>query len=316
MTVKHTPNWLLLGAAIAGGALFLAFVALTAAGDVTIAPIAFLATVGALTVCTLLALGFRRGSAATEPALSARIPGRSRFGESAAAAGIIGAGRAGVEAGVPGADTEPADPVNSREPSRPSFAGVPCQGMTEKAPASDPHRSPREGADRNVAKEQAAASMPSGPSGAAGARIEPRAAPEGEQTPRARDGGSDGQGTADVRPAAAGDAAAISAGGKGRSEGIIGVEPARLNEARDGGRDDLKRIKGVGPKLEVMLHHLGIFHDQIAGWTDKEAAWIDENLQDARGRDIRDGWVEQARRLVPEKHNTGSGRAGVVGATS
>ncbi|GIX14859.1 MAG: hypothetical protein KatS3mg118_2818 [Paracoccaceae bacterium] len=75
--------------------------------------------------------------------------------------------------------------------------------------------------------------------------------------------------------------------------------PEALAAPRDGRPDDLKRIRGVGPKLEEMLHGLGIFHyDQIAAWTDAEVAWVDEHLEGFRGRVSRDQWVEQARILA------------------
>ena len=50
-----------------------------------------------------------------------------------------------------------------------------------------------------------------------------------------------------------------------------GTQPATLSAARAGGPDDLKLIKGVGPKLETLLHEMGFYHfDQIAGWTTDE----------------------------------------------
>ncbi|MEM8843307.1 MAG: NAD(P)H-dependent oxidoreductase subunit E, partial [Pseudomonadota bacterium] len=74
--------------------------------------------------------------------------------------------------------------------------------------------------------------------------------------------------------------------------------PALLTEARGGQPDDLKRIKGVGPKLEGILHELGVFHfDQIAAWTPAEIAWVDERLK-FKGRIERDGWIEQAKSLA------------------
>jgi predicted flap endonuclease-1-like 5' DNA nuclease len=80
---------------------------------------------------------------------------------------------------------------------------------------------------------------------------------------------------------------------------VEGVKPATLAAPRDGGADDLKKIKGVGPKLEAMLHGMGYFHfDQIAGWTGAEVAWVDHNLEGFKGRVSRDGWVEQARHLA------------------
>ncbi|NRB03797.1 MAG: NADH-quinone oxidoreductase subunit NuoE [Rhodobacteraceae bacterium] len=77
-----------------------------------------------------------------------------------------------------------------------------------------------------------------------------------------------------------------------------GTKPATLEKARDEGPDNLKLIKGVGPKLEALLHRLGFFHfDQIAGWTEAEVQWVDENLEGFKGRVSRDTWVTQAKTL-------------------
>ena len=44
-----------------------------------------------------------------------------------------------------------------------------------------------------------------------------------------------------------------------------GARPAGLSAAREGGADDLKKIKGVGPKMEQLLNRLGFYHfDQVA----------------------------------------------------
>ena len=76
-------------------------------------------------------------------------------------------------------------------------------------------------------------------------------------------------------------------------------KPDQLKSARGGQPDDLKLIKGVGPKLEALLHTLGFFHfDQIAGWRKKEVAWVDENLEGFKGRVSRDDWVKQAKVLA------------------
>lgn len=77
------------------------------------------------------------------------------------------------------------------------------------------------------------------------------------------------------------------------------TKPAFLAAAREGRADDLKLIKGVGPKLEQMLHGMGVFHfDQIAVWTEAELAWVDDNLEGFKGRASRDEWVAQARVLA------------------
>ena len=77
------------------------------------------------------------------------------------------------------------------------------------------------------------------------------------------------------------------------------TKPAALTGPRDGAADNLKAIKGVGPKLEALLHALGFYHfDQIATWTEAEVGWVDENLEGFKGRVSRDNWVEQAKLLA------------------
>lgn len=78
-----------------------------------------------------------------------------------------------------------------------------------------------------------------------------------------------------------------------------GKKPETLSAARDGGPDNLKEIKGVGPKLEALLHSMGFYHfDQIAAWGADEVAWVDQNLQGFKGRVTRDTWVDQAKILA------------------
>jgi predicted flap endonuclease-1-like 5' DNA nuclease/uncharacterized membrane protein len=76
-------------------------------------------------------------------------------------------------------------------------------------------------------------------------------------------------------------------------------KPEMLDAPRDGGPDDLKQIKGVGPKLEGLLNEMGIYHfSQVAGWRKKEVEWADQNLVGFKGRVSRDEWVKQAKVLA------------------
>ncbi|GFE48562.1 hypothetical protein So717_03150 [Roseobacter cerasinus] len=77
------------------------------------------------------------------------------------------------------------------------------------------------------------------------------------------------------------------------------ARPAGFSDtARDGGADDLKKISGVGPKLEETLNSLGIWHfDQVAALTKDDIAWVDERLR-FKGRIERDDWVGQAKKLA------------------
>ena len=80
------------------------------------------------------------------------------------------------------------------------------------------------------------------------------------------------------------------------AEAVAGLRPQGL-EAPRGTADDLKSIAGIGPKLEIVLNDLGIYHfDQIAAWSAAEIAWVDEYLK-FKGRIARDQWIEQARML-------------------
>ncbi|MCA8867501.1 MAG: NADH-quinone oxidoreductase subunit NuoE [Rhodobacteraceae bacterium] len=100
-------------------------------------------------------------------------------------------------------------------------------------------------------------------------------------------------------PATTKEAVAKSAFGQADSGKPKDIKPAMLKSARDTGADDLKRIKGVGPKLETLLNSLGVWHfDQIAGWSSEEIAWVDENLTGFRGRVSRDDWQAQAKILA------------------
>lgn len=78
-----------------------------------------------------------------------------------------------------------------------------------------------------------------------------------------------------------------------------GVRPAGLDEPRGGAADNLKMIKGIGPKLEQLCNSMGFWHfDQVAAWSADEVAWVDGNLKGFKGRVSRDNWVKQAKILA------------------
>ena len=80
---------------------------------------------------------------------------------------------------------------------------------------------------------------------------------------------------------------------------IAAKKPRTMKAPRKAGADDLKMIKGVGPKLEKLLNTLGFFHfDQIAKWSADELSWVDQNLEGFKGRASRDEWVSQADTLA------------------
>ncbi|BAK64901.1 hypothetical protein SLG_02260 [Sphingobium sp. SYK-6] len=63
--------------------------------------------------------------------------------------------------------------------------------------------------------------------------------------------------------------------------------------------DDLTRIKGIGPELELLLRRQGVqrFED-IAGWLPEDIERIDGSLGPFKGSIIRDEWIAQARLLA------------------
>ena len=80
--------------------------------------------------------------------------------------------------------------------------------------------------------------------------------------------------------------------------------PAYGLSAPMGRADDLKRVKGIGPKLEGILHGLGIYHfRQIANFTLDDVAWVSQHLAEFKGRIERDDWIVQATRLHREDYN-------------
>ena len=75
--------------------------------------------------------------------------------------------------------------------------------------------------------------------------------------------------------------------------------PSGLSAPRAGGRDDLKLIYGIGPRIERGLNELGVFHyDQIAAWDRRTVVWVETQFS-LRGKVGRERWVEQAKALMP-----------------
>jgi NADH-quinone oxidoreductase subunit E len=93
------------------------------------------------------------------------------------------------------------------------------------------------------------------------------------------------------------DASVASAPGA-EDDPASGTEAPLLHaEAPEAGADDLKRIVGIGPKLEQELNSLGVYHfSQIAGWSEANITFVDSKLR-FKGRIQRDNWVDQAQAL-------------------
>ncbi len=96
-------------------------------------------------------------------------------------------------------------------------------------------------------------------------------------------------------------AAPKKAAPKADTPAAAGKEPANLLKKAKGDADDLKKISGVGPKLEGTLNEVGVFHFwQIAEWGADEIAFMDDKLS-FKGRIERDDWIAQAKQFDAEK---------------
>jgi NADH-quinone oxidoreductase subunit E len=174
----------------------------------------------------------------------------------------------------------------SAAPVAPSNAGKPKTDAPETSPAlKTPSKT-------KVAPAAEKAASVSGPlHSAANANT---AAPEVEQVSKQRNGPKTKAEPAsaykapETKAPAAKAAAKPSLEDKNRPAGI--AKPALV--------DDLKLISGVGPKIEGILHTLGIFtFAQVAAWKKAEREWVDGYLS-FQGRIERDDWVKQAKALA------------------
>lgn len=103
--------------------------------------------------------------------------------------------------------------------------------------------------------------------------------------------------------------------GKDLSEGLVEEEPfagkpGRVSKSMpkpkviykdgptDGPKDDLKKIKGVGPVFEKDLNDKGVYYyRQIGAWKAADIKQVEEVIGKFPGRIKRDGWVKQAKSL-------------------
>jgi predicted flap endonuclease-1-like 5' DNA nuclease len=76
---------------------------------------------------------------------------------------------------------------------------------------------------------------------------------------------------------------------------ILGVDAHPSIPGPNGPPDNLRLLKGVGPKMVVQLNEFGITRfDQLAGLTETEVALLDKRMGAFEGRIARDRLVEQA----------------------
>ncbi|GAB2182869.1 NADH-quinone oxidoreductase subunit E [Roseibium sp. LAB1] len=167
------------------------------------------------------------------------------------------------------------------------YDGVPTPAEDAVAKVKAAH------AAKSAKKDEAPAAAPAPKKAEAKAEPAKKAKAEKAATPAARSqnkGKPDSDDRAEVEVARTADTSG--------SGNVQENEPELLKAARGGKPDDLKKLKGVGPKLEATLNELGFFHfDQVASWGPQEVAWVDSRLK-FKGRIERDGWIEQAKVLA------------------
>ncbi|AKI00368.1 NADH-quinone oxidoreductase, E subunit [Hoeflea sp. IMCC20628] len=99
-------------------------------------------------------------------------------------------------------------------------------------------------------------------------------------------------------PAAALAGTTAKAGAKSASKPTLEDKNRPAGIAKPASPDDLKMISGVGPKIEGILHSLGIYtFAQVAAWKKAEREWVDGYLS-FKGRIEREDWLNQAKALA------------------
>ncbi|MFC5586375.1 ATP-binding cassette domain-containing protein [Nitratireductor kimnyeongensis] len=121
-------------------------------------------------------------------------------------------------------------------------------------------------------------------SGQAAAKSKAAAKPKTAAKPKAAAAAKAAPAASEVRIANAGD--------------YPGSQPHGTRKPREGGANNLTRVKGIGPANEKKLNALGIWHfDQIAAWKKAEVQWVGSYLA-FPGRIEREEWVKQAKVLA------------------
>ncbi len=82
-------------------------------------------------------------------------------------------------------------------------------------------------------------------------------------------------------------------------DSVAPVKPQNLFASAPGDVDDLQQIRGIGAAFEHRLNALGVYqYRQIAGFSDAEIVWLENELKTFRGRVGRDDWIGQAVALM------------------
>jgi predicted flap endonuclease-1-like 5' DNA nuclease len=78
-----------------------------------------------------------------------------------------------------------------------------------------------------------------------------------------------------------------------------GLNFNRIGQATFEEKDDLQKIKGIGPSIEKNLNEIGIFtFKQISNFNSSDISKITELIATINGRIERDDWIGQAFKLL------------------
>lgn len=196
--------------------------------------------------------------------------------------------------------TEPArfKPIVPKpQPVAPTPPPAPAPAASTAPPAPEPIPAPEPAAVAEpVAKTAPSAPKPAAkPKAAAKPAAKKTAAKESEAKPAAKPAAK-----APAKPAArkaAAEPAPAETAPPIPAEPTVPPPPAAepAPAPSEGKADNLQLLKGVGPKLVVLLNGLGVTSfRQIADWTDADVAAIDPQLGAFQGRIARDNIVDQA----------------------
>jgi NADH-quinone oxidoreductase subunit E len=193
------------------------------------------------------------------------------------------------------ASAEPVIPSAEARPAREEAAPAPPPVAPPSPPAPEPAVPARAAAPEPVAAPEASAAP------AAVAFAAPERAPEKPAAVKPKAPAKAKKPAAEAPKAAPKPrtGSALDAALAKSREPVAKAGPELLTAPRGGKPDDLKLIKGVGPKLEKLMNEVGVWHfDQIASWKAKDIAIVDAKMDGFKGRISRDEWVKQAKVLA------------------
>jgi predicted flap endonuclease-1-like 5' DNA nuclease len=100
------------------------------------------------------------------------------------------------------------------------------------------------------------------------------------------------------------DGGAVAPRQKTRQNGSqLSLEIVQAKAAKDGPKDDLSKIHGIGPVFARTLNKMGLYSfGQIARWTSEDIDKVAKKLYTAPDRIKRDKWIDEAKKLHAKKY--------------